>query len=372
MTLRTIPLVLIALCVSASARAEEIRVYFGTYTRAGESRGIYRASFDSETGSLADPVLAAEIENPSFLAIAPTGAALYAVSEVGGPQGGKVAAYRILASGDLEAINERSSGGAGPCHVSLNPAGTVLAVANYGGGSVASYPVESGGSLGEVASVIRHAGSSVNPRRQKEPHAHSINFSPDGRFAYAADLGTDRIYRYAVASGSGALVSAWETAVAPGSGPRHFCFRPDGRFAYVINELSLTVNAFRVDAASGALIEIQSIDTLPAKVEPAGSTAEVVCHPSGRFLYGSNRGHDSIVVYRIDEAEGTLSLVEHEPIRGQTPRNFTLSPDGKWLLAAGQGSGTVAVFKVDPGTGALEFAGSEIRLASPVCIRFAP
>jgi len=353
-------------------RGGETRVYFGTYTRPGESQGIYRADFDSETGRLGEASLAAAVENPSFLAIAPSGRFLYAVSEVGGPEGGRVTAFEIRDSGGLEKRNERSTGGAGPCHLSLTPDGKVLAVANYGGGSVASYRVEEDGSLSEAVTVIQHEGSSVDPRRQKEPHAHSINFSPDGRFAYAADLGTDRIYRYAVDPGTGSLKAAGETAVAPGSGPRHFTFRPGGAFAYVIQEMSRTVTAFRVEPSTGALTELQTASTLPGGAEPSGSTAEVVSHPSGDFLYGSNRGHDSIAVFRIDGKEGTLSRVENEGIRGKTPRNFAVSPDGRWLLAAGQQSGTVAVFRIDATTGALEFAGSEIRLASPVCIRFRP
>lgn len=363
---------LLALLALSSAFAEPSRVYFGTYTRGSESKGIYYASFDAETGKLGDPVLAAESENPSFLTIAPTGETLYAVSEVAGAGGGIVTAYRILESGALEKINEQPSGGAGPCHVSTSADGKIVVLANYGGGSVASYRVGGDGSLSEPVSTVQHTGSSVNPKRQKGPHAHSINVSPDGRFAYAADLGTDRVYVYAVDAGTGALSRVGETAVAPGSGPRHFAFRPDGKFAYVINEILLTVTAFQVDAATGALTEIQTITTLPEGEEPVGSTAEVVCHPSGRFLYGSNRGHDTIVVYRIDEGAGTLTYVEHEPIRGETPRNFAVSPDGKWLLAAGQQSDTVAVFEIDAETGALEFADSEIKLARPVCIRFVP
>ena len=362
--------VLSLLLGSHAARADEGRVYFGTYTKAGGSEGIYTAGFDEGSGKLGEPVLAAKVASPSFLTIAPSGKTLYAVSETGGSEGGRVTAFRILASGLLEKLNDQSSGGDGPCHVSLSSDGKTLAVANYGGGSVASYRIGDDGALSAPVSMIQHTGSSVDPKRQKEPHAHSINFSPDGRFAYAADLGTDRIYLYAVDPATSALKRAGETVITPGSGPRHFGFRPDGQFAYVINEMTLKVNAFRVDAASGALTEVQSLSTLPEGTDPVGSTAEVVAHPSGKFLYGSNRGHDTLVVYAIDGATGQLTWVENEPIRGKTPRNFVVSPDGKWLLAAGQQSDSVTVFAIDARTGALEFADSQIKISSPVCIRF--
>jgi 6-phosphogluconolactonase len=362
--------VLSLLLGSHAARADEGRVYFGTYTKAGGSEGIYTAGFDEGSGKLGEPMLAAKVASPSFLTIAPSGKTLYAVSETAGAEGGRVTAYRILDSGLLEKINDQSSGGDGPCHVSLSSDGKTLAVANYGGGSVASYRIGDDGALSAPVSVIQHTGSSVDPKRQKEPHAHSINFSPDGRFAYAADLGTDRIYLYAVDPATSALKRTGETVITPGSGPRHFSFRPDGQFAYVINEMTLKVNAFRVDAASGALTEVQSLSTLPEGTDPVGSTAEVVAHPSGKFLYGSNRGHDTIVVYAIDGATGQLTWVENEPIRGKTPRNFVVSPDGKWLLAAGQQSDSVTVFAIDARTGELEFADSQIKISSPVCIRF--
>lgn len=357
---------------SHAAQAEDGRVYFGTYTKAGGSEGIYTAEFDGASGKLGDAVLAAKVASPSFLTIAASGKTLYAVSEVGGADGGRVTAFLILASGKLEKINDQSSGGDGPCYASLSPDGKTLAVANYSGGSVASYRIGDDGALSTPVSVIQHTGSSVDPKRQREPHAHSINFSPDGRFAYAADLGTDRIYLYAVDGAMSALKQAGETVITPGSGPRHFAFRPDGKFAYVINEMTLRVTAFRADAASGALTEIQSLSTLPEGTEPVGSTAEVVAHPSGKFLYGSNRGHDTIVVYAIDAASGKLTRVENESIRGKTPRNFVVSPDGKWLLAAGQQSDSVTVFAIDGTTGALEFADSQIKVYSPVCIRFLP
>lgn len=358
------------LLLAVSAFPGGARIYIGTYTKPEGSRGIYEVSFDTQNGRLGEPALAAEVENPSFLTLSKSGGNLYAVSEIGGAEGGRVVAWRVLESGKLERLNDRATGGNGPCHLSLAPDGGTLVVANYGGGSVASFGVEDDGSLSERISFHQHHGGSIDPKRQKEPHAHSVNFSPDGRFVYAADLGTDRIYRYGIAA-RGAVSPAGETRVEPGSGPRHFTFRPDGAFAYVINELTRTVTAFRA-GDDGSLDSFQTIGTLPDDAAPAGSTAEVLAHPSGRFLYGSNRGHDSIAVFRIDREAGTLTRVENEPVRGKIPRGFVLSPDGRWLLAAGQQSGTIAVFAIDQESGELDFAGSEIRVESPVCLRFQP
>lgn len=352
--------------------AGESRIYFGTYTKAGASEGIYEASFDDKTGRLGEVVLAAKIKNPSFLALAPSGKTLYAVSEVAEVKGeGTVSAYQILPDGSLALLNEVRSGGGGPCYLSLTPDGKTLAVANYGGGSVASFRVGPDGALSEPVSVIQHRGHSIDPR-QKGPHAHSIKFSGDGRFAYAADLGTDRIYRYAVDPATGGLAPSGETVITPGSGPRHFAFRPDGAFLYLINEITLQMTAFRVEPASGELSEIQSLSTLPPGLEKIGSTAEVAVHPSGRFLYGSNRGHDSIVAYAIDEASGRLNPLGNELIRGKVPRHFMVSPSGKWLLAAGQGSNSVSVFAIDETSGKLHFQDSSTPVWSPVCLLFVP
>jgi 6-phosphogluconolactonase len=351
----------------------ETNVYFGTYTKGGDSKGIYRATFDADSGKPGKPALAAEVENPSFLTIDPSGKFLYAVSEIGsGSSGGVVTAFRIGEKGALEKINSVDSGGAGPCYVSTSSDGGLLAVANYGSGSVASYLLAEDGAISVPVSVEQHTGSSINPKRQKEPHAHSIRFSPDDRFVYSADLGTDRIYRYAIDAKTGALTASGETLIQPGFGPRHFTFLPGGKYAYVINELSLMMTAFRVNPESGDLKEILSLSTLPEGTDPIGSTAEVVAHPSGRFLYGSNRGHNTIVMYSVNPDDGTLTYLGNEPTRGKTPRNFTVSPDGKWLLAAGQDSGNVTVFSIDESTGKLTFTGDEIQMDRPVCIRFQP
>ena len=355
----------------ASLAAEEYHVFFGTYTKGTDSEGIYRATFNSETGALSDPELAVEVSNPSFLAIHPEGRALYAASEVADFEGGgAVMAYAIAEDGSLTLIDSQASGGSGPCHLSIDQRGKVMAVANYGGGSVSSYEVGDPAAFPPAASTIQHVGSSIHPKRQQNPHAHSINFSPDGRFAYAADLGADKIFIYAVDPGSGRMTAAGEFAMEPGDGPRHFAFHPGGEFAYVINEMTLTVTAFSVEPDTGMLTAMQTISTLPEGAEAEGSTAEVVCHPGGKFLYGSNRGHDSIAVYQIDGETGKLTAVEHEPIQGKTPRNFALDPTGKWLLAAGQNSDTVAVFSVNQDNGELDYTGRRIEVVKPVCVRF--
>lgn len=354
--------------VGQNARSEDL-VFFGTYSSRSDSEGIYVADFDPETGSISEPRLAGEAVDPNFLELHPSGETLFAVERSDEfEEGGAVSAFRIGETGSLTFLNRESSEGKGPCHVSVSPDGTTAAVANYSSGSVASYTVGDGGKISEAVSTAQQEGSSVNEKRQQGPHAHSINFSPDGKFAYAADLGTDNVFVYKVESGK--LAPAGKVDLAPGAGPRHFCFRPDGKFAYVINELLLTVTAFEVDQESGMLAEIQTISTLPEGTEAIGSTAEVVCHPSGKFLYGSNRGHDTIVAYGIDPDSGKLTWKENEPIQGETPRNFAVHPSGKWLLAAGQKSNTVAVFAIDEESGELDYTGNRIEVFSPVCIRF--
>lgn len=357
---------------SSIASAEPLSIYFGTYT-GGEnaSKGIYRSVLDPDTGKLAEPALAAEIKNPSFVEIHPNGKSLYAVSEAGGA--GTVSAYAIDAkTGNLKFLNQQPSGGSGPCHVNIDRTGKVALVANYGSGSVSAIPIKSDGSLAEPTSVVQHEGSSVNPNRQKEPHAHSVNLSPDNRFAFVADLGIDKIMIYKLDAEKGTIVPNDPPFVKlkAGSGPRHFAFHPNGKFAYVINELAGTVTVFSYEAASGALSEIQTITTLTADFKGSNGCAEVRVHPNGKFLYGSNRGHDSIAVYRIDPAKGTLTFVEHETAGIKTPRNFNIDPTGKFCLVANQGADSVVVFRIDPKTGSLEPTGNKISVGKPVCIRF--
>lgn len=362
---------------TAAEADAQLLTYIGTYT-GSKSKGIYVSRLDLATGRLSAPELAAEAASPSFLAVHPDRRFLYAVGEVGnfsGKPGGVVSAFAIDApSGRLRLLNQASSGGAGPCHLVVDATGQNVLVANYGGGSVAVLPIKADGRLHEPSCVIQHTGSSVNPQRQQAPHAHSINLDPANRFAFVADLGLDKvlIYRFDGARGTLTANDPPFAQVAPGSGPRHFAFHPTGRFAYVINELLCTVTAFTWEAARGELRELQTISTLPGgeTVQPGHSTAEVVAHPSGRFLYGSNRGHNTIVVFAIDPTTGRLTHVEHQSTQGRTPRNFALDPTGRWLLAENQDSDTIVVFGVDAETGRLRPTGQVLEVPTPVCVRF--
>jgi 6-phosphogluconolactonase len=358
------------------AKGGTARVYVGTYTN-GKSEGIYLLEMNLATGELADRGLAAKANSPSFVAIHPNRQFLYAVTESSNFQGkptGAVGAFAIdEGSGKLTLLNQQPSGGAGPCHLIVDPSGKNVLVANYGGGSVACLPIDEEGRLEPPSSTIQHTGSSVNPNRQKEPHAHSINLDPAGRFAFAADLGVDKIFIYKFDAAKGTLTpnDPPSAAVEPGSGPRHFAFHPSGKFTYVINEITLTVTAFSYDSARGALTPIETTSTLPPDAKGQGfSTAEVVAHPSGKFLYGSNRGHDTIAAFAVDQKTGKLTRIENEPTQGKTPRNFAIDPTGRWLLAENQGSDTIVVFAINQETGELDASGVKVDVPSPVCVRF--
>ena len=352
------------------------KVYFGTYT--GKlSRGIYYAELDLKNGALSQPILAGEITNPSFLALHSRDPLLYAVSEVstldGQKTGGVTAFKRDPETGMLEVINQQPSGGGGPCHLVIDGAGRHVLAANYGGGSVVVLPLALDGRLESASSFIQHTGSGTTPR-QKAPHAHSINVHRSQRYAVAADLGLDKLLVYQFDPGKGTLTPSNPPAATlkPGSGPRHFAFHPKKDFGYSINELNCTVTAFSFDAKAGQFEELQTISSLPPDqpFQSGYSTAEVQVHPSGLFLYGSNRGHDSIVVFAIDPKKGTLKHLENEPTGGKTPRNFGIDPTGKYLLAANQGSDSVVVFRIDPATGRLQPTGHSIEVGSPVCVKF--
>jgi len=372
MKTKALIIALILVATVSTIYAESLPVYFGTYTSGrNASKGIYRSMLDTDTGELSAPVLAAEAKNPSFLEIHPGGKFLYAVSESG--DAGTVSAYAIdPETGNLKLLNSQSSCGSGPCHVNIDCSAKNVLVTNYGSGSASVIPIAADGSLAEPTGFVQHEGSSVNLRRQKGPHAHSINISPDNRFAFVADLGLDKImiYKLNVDKGTITANNPAFAKVKPGAGPRHFTFGADGRYAYVINELDGTITAFSYEPASGTLTEIQSITTLPKDFSGSSSCAEVRVHPSGKFLYGSNRGHDSIAVYRIDPAKGTLTFVEHEKADIKTPRNFNIDPTGKFCLVANQGGDSIVVFRIDKKTGALEPTGKKISVGKPVCIRF--
>lgn len=351
-------------------------VYFGTYT--GEkSQGIYAARLDLESGQLSAPQLAAETTNPSFLARHPTRDLLYAVNEIGtyeGKPSGSVSAFAIdRASGTLRLLNRQPSGGGGPAHLVTDRAGTHVLVANYGGGSVAALPIAADGSLRPASAVVQHTGSGGNPERQKSPHAHAVEVDASNRLAYVADLGIDKvmIYRFDPKAGSLTPAEPAFAATEPGAGPRHLALHPGGRTAYVINEITCTVTVYAIDQA-GALSPVQTLSTLPAgqTVQPGYSTAEIQVHPSGQWVYGSNRGHDTIVVYAVDRATGQLTLVQHEPTGGSTPRGFGLDPSGRYLLAANQRSDSVVVFRIDPASGRLTATGQRVSLGAPVAVTF--
>jgi 6-phosphogluconolactonase len=355
----------------------ELLVYIGTYTK-GDSKGIYAYRFQPKTGKLTSLGLAAETVNPSFVAIHPNHRFLYSVSEIGDFQGGKTGAVSSFAidsnTGLLTRLNTVSSKGSGPCYVRVDPTGKSLLVANYGSGSIAAMPIKSDGQLGEAVSAIQHAGTGSDPDRQSGPHAHSINPSPDNRFAIVADLGLDEVLVYKLDPAK-ALLKPNDppfTKVAPASGPRHFAFDPSGRFGYVINEMKSTVTAFSYDKNHGVLKEIQTITTLPKDFSGKSSTAEVQVHPSGKFLYGSNRGHDSIAMFTIDQKTGMLTSTGNVSTQGKTPRNFGIDPTGNFLFAANQDAGGVVVFRIDANTGKLTPTGDKLDVPFPVCVKFMP
>jgi 6-phosphogluconolactonase len=352
-------------------------VYFGTYTGA-RSEGIYVSRFDTATGRLTAPELAVATVSPSFLALHPSRRFLYAAGETStleGKRGGAVSAFSLdTKTGRLTLLNRQSSGGEGPCHVAVDQSGKCLLVANYGNGAIAALPIQADGALAEPGTVIQYQGSSVNPGRQAGPHAHFITTDPADRFALACDLGLDEVLVYRLDAAKATLVANDPpfASVKPGSGPRHLAFHPSGRFVFLISEMSSTLTVFAYDAKRGALKELQTISTLPEPYTGERSGAEVQVHPSGKFVYGSNRGHDSITVFGFDPKGGQLTCVQHEATQGKMPRHFALDPTGQWLLAENQESDSVVVFRVDAKTGHLSPTGQTILVGAPVCAVFVP
>lgn len=370
-------LALTLVCLASSASAgDRWLVYFGCYTNAKTgSKGIHLSTFDSAKGTLSGPVVAAETSSPSFLALHPNGKYLYAVGEMAsaGGKGGTVSAFAVnRPEGTLRLINQADSGGNGPCHISLDATGHMAMVANYGSGSVASYQVKEDGSLAGPVTFVQHEGSSVDPQRQQGPHAHSFNRSPDNRYAFACDLGLDKVLTYKIDPSAGSFTASGSVALPPGSGPRHFAFHPSGKFAFVNNEMLMTVATFSYAADSGALTLVDTVSTLPPadQGKPGFSTAETVVHPNGKVVYVSNRTHDTIAVFACDPATGRLTLIQNAPAEGRIPRNFSLDPTGQWMIVAHQDSNTAVVLKVDPETGKLSSTGTKIKVGGAVCVRF--
>jgi 6-phosphogluconolactonase len=364
--LYSIPLFMAVLVATASARADRV-VYIGTYT--GEaSKGIYAFRFDDSNGGLTPLGVAAETPSPSFLTASADSRFVFAVNEVQSFQGkpsGSVTSFTVdRASAKLTEVSVQPSMGAGPCHLALDGTGRYLAIANYGGGNYALFPVGVDGRLQPATSVITGAG----PNSPK-PLGHMVGFDAANRFLIAADKGLDRMLVYRFDASTGVVTTQpTATALPTGSGPRHFAWHPNRRWVFTINELSATITAFSWDPVSGALTEKGSVPTRPAGVT-GGTTAEIAVHPNGRFTYGSNRGDDSIAVFSVG-ADGALTLVEHESTRGETPRSFALDPTGRWLIAANQRSNTLAVFSIDQNTGALSPVGSLVNVGSPVSVLF--
>jgi len=352
-------------------------VYIGTYTAKG-SKGIYSCRFDPATDRLDSMGLAAETADPSFLAVDPSRRHLYAVNEVSEFQGhssGGVSAFTVApGTGKLTFLNEVASGGAGPCHLTVDKTGKFVLVANYGGGSLAVFPILSDGSLGKASAFVQHKGASVNPQRQEGPHVHSVYMSPDNRFVISADLGLDEVFVYRFDPAKGTLEPNIppSATVSSGAGPRHFAFTPNGKFGYVIDEIQSTITPFGYEAAKGALDVLQPVSTLPPDFKGESTGAEVAVHPSGKFLYASNRGLDSIAVFSISSKKGTLTLSAEVPTLGKTPRSFSIDPTGEYLFVANQDSDNVVQFRINPTTGLLSPTGQVLQAPSPVCVTFLP
>jgi 6-phosphogluconolactonase len=356
---------------AADPSADTMSVYIGSYAKNSDP-GIHHFKLDPASGSLTAAGTTSGVANPSFLAVSPDKKFLYAIGESGGKKGGAVVSFSIDASsGALTQLSESVSGGNGPCYVTADKTGKVVLVANYGGGSIASLPVSADGKLAEPATFVQHKGSSVNKGNQEGPHAHSINVSPDNRFALAADLGIDKIMIYKLDPEKGTMTENDPPSVSlpPRSGPRHFAFHPSAKYLYACGEITSTVHAFTWDAQKGALTHIQELSTLPNEVK-GNSTAECQVHPNGKFVYVSNRGHDSIAVFKVDEATGKLAAAGHAPSGGKTPRNFGIDPSGQILIAANQGSNNVVVYKIDQATGMPKPTGTEVSVPKPVCVKF--
>src|ERR1043165_4981634 len=352
----------------------ELLVYVGTYT-SGKSEGIYLYRFNLTSGELTRAGTTKGVVNPSFLTLAPNRRYLYAVNEVddfAGRKSGAVSAFAVdQKTGELRLLNQQASLGANPCYVEVDASGKFVLIANYSGGNVAVFPIHSDGSLGESADTKQYQGSSVNRERQEGPHAHCIRLDPTNRVAYSCDLGTDKIMIFRFDARSGKLLQGeppW-VQVKPGAGPRHLAFHQSGRYVFTLNEMHSTVTAFARDPEKGTLRELQTVATLPKDFGGANTGADIHVSPTGRFLYSSNRGHDSIAIFKIDPRNGELTAIGHEPTRGMTPRNFAIDPSGAFLLVANQKSGNIVGFRLDQRTGRLSATGHVVQVPSPVCLK---
>jgi 6-phosphogluconolactonase len=357
--------------MSPPLAAADMYVFFGTH-RSGPGIGFSVAHFDPDTGALTKPRFLIEAVEPAFFVIHPDGRHLYTCNS-GAPGG--VSAYAIdRGTGQLTLLNKEPSGGDDASYVCLDQTGRYLFVANYSGGNIAAFALKSDGSIGARTAFAQHTGHSIDPKRQTHAYAHSIIIDPTNRFVLVADLGLDRlfVYRFDAKDGSLQPNDPPYAAVGPGSGPRHVKFHPNGHWVYLINEMGCAITAFNWDTAGGTLAEFQTIPTLPADFKGTNTCAEVEVHPNGKFLYGSNRGHDSIAVFAIDPATGRLTPVEHVSTQGKWPRNFAFDPTGRWMLVTNHNSDNAVVFRVDEATGHLTRTGEPISVPFPFCERFLP
>ncbi len=368
---------LLALGVASVALARDQVVLLGTYTDTA-SRGIYAVRLNGETGALSTPELVATLPDPEFLAWGPDAHTLYALTRVKEPDGRQVAAiasFRAEADGRFTPLNSQPTGRASLTHLAVDATGRMVVAASYGGGYVASFPLDADGRLGAPATIVDQTGP-LGPvkDRQNAPHPHSVTLSPDNRFAWVADLGLDRVFSYRLDPAHGTIAPHEPGAIVlqAGTGPRHTKFSPDGRFFYVLSELDATITACRYDAGRGRVEPFQRISLLPDGDTGRRSGAEIRVHPNGRFVYATNRFHNVIAVFARDADTGALSRVEVVPSGGKIPRNFNLSPDGAWLVCAHQDSGNLTVFKVDPTTGRLTATPHTAQVARAVCVLFEP
>jgi 6-phosphogluconolactonase len=357
------------------AQREELLLYVGTYTT-GKSEGIYLYRLNLSSGELKHVATTKGVVNPSFLALAPSRRYLYAVNEVGdfaGKKSGAISSFAVdQKTGELRLLNQQPSLGADPCYVDVDAGGRFVLIANYTGGNVTVFPVQRDGSLGEATDMKQARGSSVNRERQQGPHAHCIVLDPTNQFAYSCDLGTDKIMIFRFDARNGKLLPGeppW-VQVKPGAGPRHLAFDRSGKYLFVLNELHSTVTAFARDRGKGSLKELQTLTTLPKDFTGTNSSADIHVSSDGRFLYCSNRGHDSIAIFTINPRNGLLTSVGHESTRGMTPRNFAIDPTGAFLLVANQKSDNIVAFRIDKATGRLSSTGQVVEVPSPVCLKF--
>jgi len=371
MRLRITTLALL-LC-AASISAEKVSLWIGTSTpRDGQSKGIYRAVLDLQSGVLTTPDLAAEIADPGFVALHPNGQRLYSLCELPSRQGSGVAAFEISADKtSLKLLNTQPIGDGGAAHLTVDRSGRVLFTAQYGGGSVAAFPIAADGTISPRTALVEHEGAGPNQARQREPHPHWVGTDPANRFLFVPDLGIDQVVIYRMDLEHARIERHGSVRTPAGAGPRHMKFHPTGKYAFVLNELQLSITLFRYDPEAGALSVLQTISTLPDSLrEMPNSASEIRIHPGGQFVYAANRGHDSIAAFRFDPATEKLAFLEHESIRGSWPRNFNLDPTGRWLLAAGRNSNTISVFRIDPQSGGLIYTGKSVHCPTPICIEF--